>query len=224
MSMKKLIAAAVAVVAAAGSQAATTTTVTYQYGLPIVQTTTEINQTGLLSLFDPSLGTLTGASLTYFSAGTTTITLTNTAAQNQTARATSAMDVLWTSSLATLDPLLDDQQLLYTTGSALTYTPGQSRTFGPLNDAANTSPDLSSILASLTGVGTFPLKCETLTSITAVGGGGNVRATQDTVAGCGAQITYTYTIADTPTVPEPSSLALVGLALVGAGFAARRKS
>jgi hypothetical protein len=215
--MKNLIAAVAAVVAAAGAQAAT---LTYQYGLPISQYTTEISETGLLGLFDPALGTLTGATLTYFSAGSTSITLTNTAAQDQTARSTSGMDVLWSSALAALDPLLADQQLLYSTGAALSYAPGQSRTFGTLSDAVNTSPVLSGILAALTGVGSLPLMCQTLTSLTVVGGGGNVRATQDTTAGCGAQITYTYSPSS---VPEPTSLVLAAMALGVLGVASRRK-
>lgn len=219
--MKKIAFLLASMGLAAAAQGAT---ISFTFGLPIVQATTEINQTGLLGLFNPALGTLTGASLTYQSAATTSISLTNTAAQNQNARATSRMDIFWTSSLGSLNPLIAAPPIAmsFTTGGAQSYTPGQSRTFGPLTDSDSITQNLNSILASLIGVGTFGLNCVSETSIAVFGGGGNVRSRQDTTAGCGAEIVYTYTPTPTRT-PEPGSLALVGMAAAGLGLAARRR-
>ena len=55
--MKKVSTALAALLLCAGAQAAT---VSFQYGMPLVQSTTEINQTGTLGLFNTALGTLTG--------------------------------------------------------------------------------------------------------------------------------------------------------------------
>lgn len=220
--MKKIAFLLASMGLAAAAQGAT---ISFQYGLPIVQATTEINQTGLLGLFNPALGTLTGASLTYQSAATTTITLTNRAAQNQNARAASEMEILWSSSIASLTPLLAAPAMImnFSTGAAQSYTPGQSRTFGPLTDSDSITQNLNSILASLVGVGTFGLTCVSETSLAVIGGGGNVRGAQSTTAGCGAAITYTYTPTPPTRTPEPGSLALVGMAAVGLGVAARRR-
>lgn len=75
--MKKTIIAAALLAAVGVAQAAT---VSYEYGLPLVEHTTEISETGMLGMFDSTLGTLTGATLNIFGAGTTNISLTNNAA------------------------------------------------------------------------------------------------------------------------------------------------
>ncbi len=221
--MKKLLAVMALTVLASAAHAAT---ISYQYGLPLAETTTEINQTGLLSQFNPSMGLLTGASLEIFGSATTTITLTSNAANNQNARATSSVDLAWSSTLGGLDAILaDDIALAFTTGAAQSYTPGQSRSFGPLTDSGTFSYDLAAILASLTGTGTFDINCESLSGVNVVGGGGNIVSAQTTTAGCGARVTYTFDQATPPpAIPEPGTLALVGLALAGIGAARRRKA
>ena len=94
---------AVALIVGAGmffiTGAAQAAMISSEYGLPIVESVTEINESGNLDLFDASLGTLTGATLEIFVATTQSFSVTNNAAQMQTANVTSSVDLLWSSTL-----------------------------------------------------------------------------------------------------------------------------
>lgn len=213
---RTLLAAALAGVAFAGSASAAILSSDFNFA----NSTTEISNTGTLDLFNPALGTLNSVTLILFGGGEMTITLTNTAAQAQRTSATGSVDLLWSTSLAGLDLSGIAIGLTFPTG-VQNLNPGQTASFGPLSDSD--SAILNPAVGLFAGPGTFTITCESLSGIGLVGGGGNIDSTQATVAGCGATITYDYTVRTTQ-VPEPAMLALLGVAAVSASRLARRKS
>lgn len=185
---------------------------------------TEINQTGNLGLFDPSLGILNSVSLTLSARNTTNLSLTNTASQDQLVRASVSTDLFFSSSLAGFAALLVNPVISLDNATGfVTIASGATASFGPLVDAMTVNPLPPASL--FVGVGTFSVSCESLSGISITGGGGNVATDQSTMAACGASIAYDYTPGQPPTqTPEPGVLALLGACVVGSVAARRRVS
>lgn len=189
--------------------------------------TTEISQSGLLDYFDTTLGILDSVQLTLNGSMTTTITLTNQAAQSQSGTATGLVD-LYFSGVPALTVPAPAIAMTAPTGF-VTLASGATQSFGPIldsdtwNSGVQTGAGILSAF-SLSGGGTFSVSCNSLSGISIVGGGGNFNSTQVTTAGCGATVVYNYHTAPPPSVPEPATLGLLGLGLLGLGAMRRRKA
>ena len=108
----------------------------------------------------------------------------------------------------------------YTYGP-ITLAPLGTSTSGPLSAAGNGSLGSdSSNFAPYVGAGNFTIPVTTSTGLGVSGGGGQFAGAQSTSANATATVTFTY--GPTNTTPEPMTISLLGLGLLGVGFMSRK--
>lgn len=207
------------------SQSAVAATQTYSDSIPTQGTDWADNL--VVPLFNPSLGTLTqvqivlngdvGGSAGYENTSTTStssVTLNLSSTIVLTGPNSLLIDVvpLANFSIPAVPgvPIYDGfSDYAGTSGATLTNLTGSAMDMDTITNPGD-------LLAYYTGLGTisFPV---TATGSSLGGGSGNINTSFSSTAGASIEITYTYDVA----IPEPSSVAIVGLGIIGT-LAARR--
>jgi hypothetical protein len=188
------------------------TTDTYTDTYP--PSTTEWSHNFILQQFNPALGSLQSVYVLASENVNITGTVQNlsTGPQSFTFRAGSLLTVTLPGTLGFLQPSP------LASSSAYNLPSGGTAPYGPVNasDSVNYTYTAPADMNWFVGAGTFTLPGATQTQELIGGGGGNILALLNTVAGATVQVQYTYV-----PVPEPGSFVL--LALGGAVMLLRKR-
>jgi len=180
---------------------------------------TELNTTISCAQFNLAGQSVSDISIAVSGGISGSITLTNNGVVTQTGSGTttSAFSFGSLTGFTYVNPVFSP---FFTTGP-LTLGPRATTTVGGLSAPGNgTLGDNTTVFAPYLGAGNFTIPVTTSTGLGISGGGGNFGGSQSTNADATAVVTFTY--APTVAAPEPATISLFGLGLLGFGFLVRR--